>query len=42
MDGIARPSGIINYQVPDMGINVANNRQNVFVNGLTLGIDINR
>ncbi len=42
MGGIARPSDMINYEVPAMGISAINNRQDVFVNGLTLGVDINR
>ncbi len=42
MDGIARPANMILYQVPDMGLNTANNRQDLLINGLTLGIDINR
>jgi len=42
MGSIARPSDMIIYQVPDMGINTANNRQNVFVNGVSIGFDINR
>jgi len=42
MGGIARPSNMIDYSVPSMGINTANNRQNVLMNGLNLGFDINR
>jgi hypothetical protein len=42
MGGIARGSSLIDYTVPSMGINMADNRQNLFVNGLTLGFDINR
>lgn len=42
MDGIARPSAMINYEVPNMGIDPSNNRQNLLLTGLTLGIDINR
>jgi hypothetical protein len=41
-DNIARPSNMIDYRVPDMGINPTNNRQDVLVNGLTIGFDINR
>ncbi|MEN6558048.1 MAG: BBP7 family outer membrane beta-barrel protein [Thermoguttaceae bacterium] len=42
VDGIARPNDMIVYQVPDMGISTANNRQSVFVNGVTVGFEINR
>jgi hypothetical protein len=42
MDGIARPSGMINYSLPTMGINTAVNSQNLLINGLTMGFDINR
>jgi hypothetical protein len=42
MDGVARASNSIIYQVPNMGINSANNRQNMLIHGLTVGVDINR
>ncbi|NQT37407.1 MAG: BBP7 family outer membrane beta-barrel protein [Planctomycetes bacterium] len=42
LDGIARPSGMVNYEIPTMGIRPDNNRQGIFVNGLTLGIELNR
>jgi len=42
MDGIARASSMINYTVPAMGIDMDGNRQGLFVNGLTLGFDVNR
>jgi hypothetical protein len=42
MDGIARPSSMTEYAVPEMGIDTTRNRQNVFVNGVTLGFEINR
>ena len=43
VDGIARPSDMINYQLPNMGILVhGNNRQTVFMEGLTLGFIFNR
>ncbi len=42
MDGIARPAGMTHYAVPDMGIDTSANKQNVFVNGVTVGFDINR
>jgi hypothetical protein len=42
MDGIARASSLIDYTVPSMGVDLTDNRQNLFLNGLTLGFDINR
>jgi hypothetical protein len=48
MDGIARSSSLINYRVGTangeipMGIDMDRNRQSVFINGLTMGIEINR
>jgi hypothetical protein len=42
MDGVARASSLINYTVPAMGINMADNREGVLLNGLTLGFDVNR
>ena len=42
MDGIARPNGLIDYTVPAMGIDATNNRQSLFVNGVTIGFDVNR
>lgn len=42
MDGIARPSGMVNYSVPSMGIDTTKNCQHLLINGLTMGIDINR
>jgi hypothetical protein len=42
LDGIARASSMINYTVPAMGINMADNREGVLLNGLTLGFDVNR
>ena len=33
---------MVNYEVAYMGINGAGNHQDVFINGLTLGIDVNR
>ena len=42
MNGVARASDSILYQVPAMGIDLSDNRQNLFVNGLTLGFDVNR
>ena len=42
MDGIARASSLVLYEVPAMGIDMTDNRQSIFVNGLTLGFDVNR
>ncbi|HID77558.1 MAG TPA: hypothetical protein EYP56_16380 [Planctomycetaceae bacterium] len=42
MDGIARASNVIDYQVPNMGIDPANNRQDVFINGPILRVLWNR
>ena len=42
MDGIARASSMVDYTVPAMGIDMSDNRQSLFVNGLTLGFDVNR
>jgi hypothetical protein len=41
LDGIARASNVNNYELPNMGINL-DNRHGLFINGLTLGIDVNR
>lgn len=42
IDGIARSSDMIYYSVPDMGILADNNRQDVFMNGVHVGLQINR
>lgn len=42
MAGVARANDLILYQVPAMGIDMNDNRQNLFVNGVTIGFDINR
>jgi hypothetical protein len=44
MDNIARANAVIDYTLPGMGIDLtnSNNKQDVFINGLTLGFDINR
>jgi hypothetical protein len=42
IEGLAQASSMINYTVPAMGINMENNREGVFMNGLTLGFDVNR
>jgi hypothetical protein len=42
IDNIARASSVINYQIPGLGIDTTQNREPLFINGLTLGFDINR
>jgi len=42
MDGIARPSNMILYRIPGMGLLAGESVQDVVVNGLTFGIEINR
>lgn len=42
IDGVARATSVVNYTVPAMGINLADNRENVFLNGLTVGFTVNR
>jgi hypothetical protein len=42
MDNIARAQDMVDYTLPDFGINAANNRQSVIINGAVIGIDINR
>ncbi len=46
MDGIARPSKMVNYEFDAsgavMGITNDNNRRGVLINGLTLGVELNR
>jgi hypothetical protein len=42
MTGIARPSNLIDYEVPAMKIDPANNRQDIFANGPILRILINK
>ncbi len=42
MGGIARSTNMVNYSLPDMGILSAHNRQVVFINGVTFGVNINR
>ena len=42
MDRIARASNIIDYQVPTMGINTSFKQQDIWLNGLNLGIIFNR
>lgn len=42
MDGIGRPSSIVNYTLPTLGLNLANNRQDVLLTGFNIGIVVNR
>lgn len=42
VDGIARASNIINYEVPDMGLLPRHNRQSLFMHGWAIGVDVNR
>ena len=42
MNNVARANAVINYTVPSMGIDLSDNKQDVFLNGLTIGFDINR
>ena len=44
VNGIARAADMVEYRVPDMGITTAlgGNRQDVFMHGLNLGIELNR
>ena len=42
MDGIARASSLINYEVPTMGIQMGYNRQDIFIHGPSFGIEVNR
>jgi len=45
LDGIARPSNMINYELAEqhtMGITDTNHQQDVFVNGLQIHVDVNR
>ena len=43
MDNICRASRVIDYTVPSLGITEVNrrNRDNVLMQGLTLGIEVN-
>ena len=42
MDNIARANAVVNYTVPAMGIDLSDNKQNLLINGLTIGFDVNR
>jgi hypothetical protein len=41
-DRVARASSTIDYTMPDFGILTERNREHVFINGLVIGLDINR
>jgi len=41
MDGIARADALNVYKVPNMGISMANNRQDVFMHGFNFGVLVN-
>lgn len=41
-DGIARPANMVQYQLPTFGIDTDNNRQHLFINGITFGVELNR
>jgi hypothetical protein len=44
MSNIARSADLVNYTVPDMGIqtDLHGNRENLFIHGLNIGIELNR
>jgi len=42
INGVARANNVIDYTVPALGIDLANNREDLFINGLTIGFDVNR
>lgn len=42
MDNIARASSVIDYTIPAMGIAAGQNKEDVFMNGVTIGFDVNR
>jgi hypothetical protein len=41
MDGIARATGVQDYTLPSLGLDASNNREDVFIQGLNFGIEIN-
>ncbi len=41
IDGVARSPNIILYQVPNMGLNIDNNREGVFMHAVTGGVTVN-
>ena len=40
--GVARSPNLIQYTLPSMGINTGGDRQTVFIQGITLGVSLNR
>ena len=42
MDGIGRASNAVLYRVPNMGITLDRNNQDLFINGVTAGVEFNR
>ena len=42
IDNIARASSVIEYTIPTLGFDTSQNRENLFINGVTVGFDINR
>ncbi len=42
MDGISRASNRIVYSVPQMDIKHSSTMQDIFINGINFGIEINR
>lgn len=41
-NGIARASESIDYRIPDMQISTANNEEDLFIQGVTFGLEVNR
>jgi hypothetical protein len=42
IDGVARASTSINYEVPYMGLDLSNNEQSLFMHGFNFGFEFNR
>ncbi len=42
LDGIARASSMVDYTFPEMGILEHKNKEDVFLNGFTIGVEVNR
>ena len=42
VDNVARASSVTFYQIPNLGIDTTQNKETFFVNGVTIGFDINR
>lgn len=40
--GVARATSVVDYSLPALGLNLADNREDVILNGLTLGFTVNR